>query len=326
METTTSAAELGAMTQKLLNADISNNDELLGILNETYQVYQELTGINGKDEDLEHLACIPAETGVALSLNQAAACFLDFRRTTKFLRGFVQALKDKQKEHPNETIQVFYAGCGPFAPFVTMVAPLFTPEEVQFSLLEINKNSLKIAKKLVSQLELNDYVNNFYEEDAIKFQIPNADKYHILFSETLDALLNRECYVPILWNMLPQMREDVTVVPENVVVKLNFQNDKGEVYGGDVFDVRKTLKETPKTDSMPERFAGIHISLAEADEFDSVILDTAVFIYKEHMLERCEASLSMALQIPIAKPITFKGVDFKYSLKPEPALQMEMTE
>ncbi|MEQ6123290.1 phytanoyl-CoA dioxygenase [Pseudotenacibaculum sp. MALMAid0570] len=326
METTTPTVELKNLSQKLLNADVNNNEELLSILNEMYQIYQELTGINGKDEDLEHLACLPAETGVALSLNHAAACFLDYRRTTKFLKGFVQAIKDKQKKHPNETIKIFYAGCGPFAPFVTLIAPMFGKDEVQFSVLEINEKSLKIAKKLIRQLGLTDYVNEYYQADAIKFEIPNADEYHILFSETLDALLNRECYVPILWNLLPQLRKDITVVPENVVIKLNFKKGSEEVYESDVFDVRKVLRETEKTKELPQKFAQTSVSLSDAEKYDSVILDTAVFVYKEHFLERCESSLSMALEIPIHKPITHKAVEFIYSLKPEPALQLEMRE
>ena len=62
-----------------------------------------------------------------------------------------------KKQH-GEVINVFYAGFGPYAPFVTLVAPFFKSNEVQFTLLEINKNSVESAKKLINALELSDYI------------------------------------------------------------------------------------------------------------------------------------------------------------------------
>ena len=51
-----------------------------------------------------------------------------------FLKAMVMAIKEKQQKHPDKTINIFYAGCGPYAPFVTLIAPLFSPKKIQFSL------------------------------------------------------------------------------------------------------------------------------------------------------------------------------------------------
>lgn len=302
----------------------AGEEEVNKTIDEINRHFWELLGVTEKKEDLDHLAGVPSKAGIALSYNHAAECLLDYNRTVKFLQGFVAAIKNKQKQYPNETIQIFYAGCGPLAPFVTLIAPLFTPEEVQFSLLEINSRSLKTAKSLVKELELTEYIQEYYLADAITFEIPNPEKIHILFSETLDALLHRECYVPILWNLLPQLSEEVTVVPHNVRVKLNFKVDDKETFGAVVFDTRKVLAETKKAEELPETLSPTIVSLEDAEQYYSIVLDTEVQIYDNLVLTRSESSLTLALEIPIHKPIVDKGVVFRYHLLPLPALKIEM--
>ncbi len=320
---TTERIELKDISTKLLNPE-TTAVEVEQVINQLYAYFQEFAEISLKEEDLDHLAAVPAKAGKALSFNHAAECLLDYKRTVKFLKGFVQAIKDKQEQYPNETIQVFYAGCGPLAPFVTLVAPLFTAKEIQFSLLEINNKSIRAAKKLIQKLELSDYVQEYHMTDAITFTLPNPEKIHILFSETLDSLLHRECYVPILWNLLPQLPKETTIIPGNVQIKLCFKEGGKETPAGVVFDVRKALSENKKTKELPEKFPSMVVSLADAEQYYSVILDTEVQIYKDQILTRSESSLTLALEIPIEKPVTHKGVEFFYNLKPEPSLQLKM--
>ena len=303
----------------------TTTEEVEGMINEINLYFQELTEVYKKEGTLDTLAAMPSKAGAALSLNHAAECLIDYKRTVKFLRGFVAAIKDKQKEYPKEVIEIFYAGCGPYAPFITMVAPLFTSNEVQFSLLEINEKSLESAKKLIQKLELTSYVKAYHLADAITFEIPNPEKIHILFSETLDALLYRECYVPILWNLLPQLAEDVIVIPENVSVKLNFKKaTEEEIFAETIFDTRKVLKENKKTDVIPEQLPAAVVALNEASQYKSIILDTDVQIYKNEKLLRGESSLSLALEMKIEKPIIHKAVIFTYQLQPKIELKLAM--
>lgn len=305
----------------LLNLDIHTDEQQIEEkINTINASFQELTGIYGRDIDLEHLACLPAKAGLALSLNHAASCVVDYKRTVKFFHSLVMAIKDKQQQNPEKTVEIFYAGCGPFAPFITMVAPLFSPKEVQFSLLEINKKSLEKAEELIQKLNLEDYVQTYHLADAITFEIPNAAQVDIVFTETLDALLFRECYVPILWNILPQLSESATIIPDNVVLKLNFKDQQSEVSGGTIFNTREVLKVHGNA-SLPERFEATNISLSEAEQYDSVILDTEVQIYKDVKLTRSESSLTLALEIPIEKPVIHETVAFTYQITPQPSLQ-----
>ncbi len=294
------------------------------VLNEIHQYFQEITAISGYSHEISHLAAVPTATGMALGLNHAAQCLLDYKRTVQFLHGMVAAIKDKQKENVGESIRIFYAGCGPYAPFITLIAPLFESTEIQFSLLEINKSSLLSAKKLINGLNLSGYVQDYYLADAVTFEIPNPDSFHILFSETLDALLYRESYVPILWNLLPQLSENIVLIPANVTLELSIVKRTGhpnelaeEKHLGRIFDTRKDLIPYFTKDKLPQHFPTQQFVLSNTENQESIIIDTLVSVYKQYELKRGESSLTLPCRIQLGEQAKGKTLAFTYHLKPQ---------
>ncbi|WGH74871.1 phytanoyl-CoA dioxygenase [Tenacibaculum tangerinum] len=318
----TSTLSLKDLVSILLKSAIAPS-EIKDAIDLIHEQFQELTQITAYDSKVEYLAAVPTAKGKALGLSHAAQCLLDYNRTHKFLKGMVAAIKEKQQNHPDETIHILYAGCGPYAPFMTLVAQLFSPNEIQFSLLEINKLSLHHAKELIEKLELTDFVADFYEADAVTFSIPNAEKYHILFSETLDALLYRECYVPILFNLVPQLPEATTIIPNNVLIKGRFSltsvNDPNyKVMREDVIiDVRKELDAYETTNTIPEQLPEktIDAKAIDIEQYHFFALDTEVHVYNDIWLTRNESSLTLALEMEIEKPFTFNSIVFTYTMK-----------
>ncbi|MFK7908890.1 MAG: hypothetical protein AB8B69_27425 [Chitinophagales bacterium] len=305
--------------------------EVQEVLKEIHQYFQEITQISGFSHEISHLAAVPTASGMALGLNHAAQCLLDYKRTVQFLQGMVTAIRDKQKEKPGETIRIFYAGCGPYAPFITMIAPLFEPTEIQFSLLEINNSSLLSAKKLISGLNLSDYLQDSYLADAVTFKVPNPDSFHILFSETLDALLYRESYVPILWNLLPQFQKNIVLIPENVCLELSTlttitnQNEAIEEHHiGRIFDTRENLTRYFEEDKLPPHFPSQQFILKNTSHQESIILDTLVFVYKQYGLKRGESSLTLPCQMQLGEETKGKTISFTYHLKPQIELKYEI--
>ena len=311
-------------TSSLLENSLNQN-ETEKCLNEIHIHFQRITKITGFDSKIEHLAAVPTAKGKALGLNHAAQCLVDYKRTVKFLQAIASAIIAKQKEQPGEVINVFYAGCGPYAPFITLVAPLFKSEEVRFSLLEINKNSLESAKKLINSLGISSYVQEFYLADAVTFNVPNADSFHILISETLDALLYRECYVPILVNLLPQFNENIVLIPNNVLINLSFKSqseksqDSKEYEGGTILNVRESVSSFGDVRLTPSRLPDKNVDLKamNTNGFEKIILDTEVHIYNDIWLERNESQLTLPLEVVLEKPILYNTIIFTYYLEPE---------
>ncbi|WP_394420489.1 phytanoyl-CoA dioxygenase [Tenacibaculum mesophilum] len=311
--------------------DSIEQSEIENLINEIHTYFKELTQLTGFENHIEHLAAITTSKGKALGLNHAAQCLLDYKRTVKFLKAMVMAIKEKQQDHPNETIHIFYAGCGPYAPFVTLIAPLFSPEEIQFSLLEINDKSLKYAKILIQKLELTNYVTNYYTADAVTFKIPEPEKFHILFSETLDALLYRECYVPILFNLLPQLSEDIAVIPENVLIKMSLSvnsiTDSKHITEeiDTIINVREVIslnKSDIISTQLPDK--KVTVKSLNIEQYNYLLLDTLVHIYDNIWLTRNESSLTIPLEMGIEHPFLFNSIVYTYQMHPDIELKYKL--
>lgn len=301
-------------------------------IDEIYTHFQQITEISDSDHKIEHMAAIPAAKGKALGLNFAAQCLLDYNRTTKFLKAIISVITEKQKQQPGKLVRIFYAGCGPFTPFLTLVAPLFKPEEIQFSLLEINNSSVTSAKKLIQSLKLSDYLTNFYKADAVTFKVPDANSFDILISETLDAVLYRECYVPILFNLLPQFNKDIILIPENVLINLSFltpskkELDSEEYEVGTIFNVRESLAAYSSSDLIPSQFPDKKIDLTSLTMsiYEKFVLDTKVHIHDNIWLSRNESSLTLPLESTLTQPFQNNSFVFTYFLEPEIELKLRI--
>ncbi len=317
-------ADIKKLTTSLLE-NSSDQTEVEKIINQIHVHFQEITKITGYDVNIEYLAAVPTAKGKALGLNHAAQCLLDYKRTVQFLKAILQAIKEKQNAHPNELINIFYAGCGPYAPFITLVAYFFDPKEVRFSVLEVNKNSLESAKKLIRALRLTDYVDNFYLADAVTFEVPEPDTFDILISETLDAVLYRECYVPILFNLLPQLNNNITLIPENVLINLKLlpktstNQDYFEGDAGTILNVRKEVSsytgDPDELSQLPEKV--VDLKSMNIDHYKSILIETQVHIYNDIWLYRNESSLTLPIEVALEQPFLNSSVVFTYHLEPE---------
>ena len=317
-------SKIRKLTATLLKNSISQV-EAEKSLNEIHKHFQQITEITGFDFQIEHMAAIPAAKGKALGLNFAAQCLLDYNRTVKFLKAIVSAISEQREKQPKKLIKIFYAGCGPYAPFITLVAPFFQPDEVQFTLLDINENSVKSAKKLIHALKLSNFVKDFYTADAVTFDVPNSESFDILISETLDAVLYRECYVPILFNLLPQFKEDIILIPENVIINLSFvppvkkQSDYKEYEVGSVFNVREAVSTYSASDPIPPKFTDkkIDLTVLNMTDYERVLLDTKVHIHGDSWLNRNESSLTIPYESELVQPFQKSSIIFTYCIEPE---------
>jgi len=308
---------------ELLKDSISQEDTERCI-NEIHNCFQTITGITGYDTKIEYMAAVPAAKGKALGLNFAAQCLLDYQRTAKFLRAIYAAINEEKEKNPGVVVELFYAGCGPYAPFLTLIAPLFTANEVQFSLLDINNNSLSSAKKLIQAFELSDYIKEIHLADAVTIEVSKAMDCQILISETLDALLYRECYVPILFNLLPQFKKDVILIPENVLINLSIQTETDQNEEINLLNVREALLAYSNCSELPKLFSEKSIELEALESAQKITLDTKVHIYRNYWLNKSESSLTLPYELNLNNESNQSAIDFIYQLEPEIELSYEL--
>lgn len=145
-------------------------------------------------------------SGLALAPHLAAQCGLDEKRTAAFLRGASLAIGAARARFPGRTVEVLYAGTGPFAPLVLPLLPL---PDVRCTFLDVDERSLEILRTLRPPARI-------VHADATRYV--HGAPLHVVVSETMQRSLAVEPFVAILGNLRPQLAPGGIFVPERVTV------------------------------------------------------------------------------------------------------------
>jgi hypothetical protein len=331
-------SEIKKIVSPLLDLNLAE-DTVKSIIDKVHGIYEEITGISGYNREEDYTKALVAEQGLAISINHTALCLKDHQRTAQFFRAVVAAITKKQQAYPGKIIRMLYTGCGPYAPFFTMIAPLFDYSEIQFTLLEINALSLEKAKDLTTAFGLEDYVHDYRVADAVTYKIPEIESYDILFSETLDAVLHRESFVPILLNLLPQVSLDTIIIPQNVILHAclikskDFPNGNSDVRDakvnypeklvGEIFNVQEELQPFLKQGERPSEFSTKKFYEEDLFQFDLLAVYTEVQVLEDLWLKRGEGLLTEPLLKEIKKTFKDNHIKFTYCLQPMVEMKIE---
>ena len=185
--------------------------------------------------------------GIALSSQHALDCLKDSLRTVRFIKSMHAAIKDTQKQFPNDTIEILYAGCGPVAPIILPLLHLYQPSEVQVTLLDITATSKFSVTALIDVLGAQSFFKPFQLCDAISYKHPDKNPLHIIVSEVMDKALLREPQVRVTQNLVPQLAENGIFIPQRIDIFQEFSFYGKEPY----FDIYKNvLKLGPTYDTI----------------------------------------------------------------------------
>lgn len=251
------------------------------------------------------------EGGVALASQYALDCLRDPLRTTRFIAGTYEAIADQLRTQKTGKIKLLYAGCGPAAPLALPFLHRFKPEQLQIVLLDITESSLKVVRKLVKELDLQDYIADYILADAITYEHPKGDPLDIIVSETMDKGLSREPQVRIMQNLVPQLAPGGKFIPQAIDLYGEFTFYGKEPY----FDLGKKMDDLPplyntfnrqKLFTIDSRINNDAVFKFVSDavkipEDLSKTPDAAVFaeiqVYKERILPKAKSLISNTLCI-----------------------------
>lgn len=219
-------SKLGTITNDLL-AEEEHYGKIKELADALYDLFSEACQLDVEQDN--NREGIMTSYGKAISVFEAAFCTKEFMRTQQFLRGIRDAIIEAKRQFPNEVIRVFYAGTGPFATLMLPMTTLFSPSEVQFTLLEINRETILHLKQVIAHFDVSAYIDQIIEADASTFELQEKGKHHILLTETMQHALIKEPQVAITLNLLPQMHEHCILVPENIVIDLAVIDTKRDV-------------------------------------------------------------------------------------------------
>ena len=287
--------------------------ELPGALRESaielHSFFSGLVGLHEDSLDPLDIGSTQLATGLAVDPITAARCIKEHVRTAKFLRGIRRAVQVAMETFPGHPIEVLYAGCGPLAPLAIPLMTQFTPEDVQFTFLDIHQRSLDCARGLVQTLGLDSHVRKFVQADATAYVHPAERPLHMVITETMLEALRNEPQVAVTLNLAPQICAGGILIPEKITVdaclfnpatEFQFVTAGSEDLPPDSERVRIMLGRLMELDIASAKrlgggdFPAVRIELPTASEYSlSLMLRTEVTVFESAVLGDYESSITI---------------------------------
>lgn len=318
---------LASITDVLLD-DATGAD----LLRDTIDIYRDLlltaSGIDlGGEESIDHF---DTGTGVAIGATWAALCVDDLVRTKRFVSGLHRAVQDVAARRPGP-VHVFYAGTGPFATLALPLMTRFTPEQLQFTCLEITDASFQAVRRLFAELQLEDYIIDVIQTDASTFRINGKLPVDIMLSETMQYCLIDEMQVPIALNLMGQLPPEVIMIPERITLKLGvLENTYDQAVAedlGTIFTVDRASLAAYRPGRDNSDFPTVRLTVPPSHgvAYGQLAIRTAVEVYGGYGLTDYESGLTVPRIIgdyPDAEH-PLEAIDFTYQIDPSPLLWMD---
>lgn len=296
-------------------------------VDQMYKLFYPITGIGIS----ENQADILLSSGKAISPSAAAHCLLEMKRTAIFLRGINKAINDKLTNSGTKPIHLLYAGCGPYATLITPLLSLYAPNQVQVDLLDINEESLNASKNLACAFGFDDFIAEYYLQDATKFIVQKP--YDIVLSETMTSCLRNEPQVAIMQNLVPQIHAGSIFIPEEISIDAWLTNPKTEndrlicfegekppfdrISLGNVFKVNREkldIKYLRNTLPLPD----------DTSSFPELKLFTSIRVFGDETLGENDCSLNIPLKYYDFRAHTGKAVEFWYEQGATPGINCRL--
>lgn len=188
--------------------------------------------------------------GFALSSSGAADCVDDYLRTVFFIKGVYKALTKLCLDFPERSINILYAGCGPYATLILPLLPLFDKERIKAVLVDINAESIQSVYNLLSVIGLQEYDLQLIEANAITYTKPTDFVIDLAITETMHYALTREPQVAITKNIVRQLTSDALLIPEEIRIDLAYTFFAYEPYLKNTNEVKGRNEMQPYTDNV----------------------------------------------------------------------------
>jgi predicted RNA methylase len=264
-------------------------------------------------------AHVQTQYGNAIGAFWAGRCVREVLRTQRFVRALYAEVSGAMKVH-KRPVHVLYAGTGPFAALALPVMMMLKPEEVQFTFLEINRESIEILNQVLDLFNLRSYVKSIEECDASLWEI-SASKIDIVISETMNKALFDEPQVAIMLNLASQLPKGVIFLPEEIKVSLcKVRNDpqQPETIAELInFNAEMMYAIIDKSEDKNWQFKDQQVEL-QLSAGEKLHYLTEIKVNERNVLNLNDSSLNLLWRLKTEKKGGVFNLNFKYHLAKKP--------
>lgn len=275
-------------------------------------------------------------SGKAIDPMNAAHCIADFARTVQFIRGLYDAVLAARSRFRTSPIHVFYAGTGPYAALALPLTTIFSPEEVQFTLVEAHPVTYDLLLHTIDSLGLQPWIKTTVCQDACTLHLTDFETVQVFLTETMHGALKSEPQVAITRHFAPQLPSDAIFLPEKIKVwaalsnPLNNHNRTFSSNADQIFDYELgTLLELTRNLSavnVDEAFPIVSFAVPENLRFNYPLLSlyTEITIFGAHKLNTGESPLTLPVQVFDFRKENLEGevVGFQYQIGENPGFKI----
>jgi len=268
----------------------------------------------------EHIQTL---NGNAIGTFWAAKCIREIFRTQRFSRALYSSVLGAIGQNKRQ-IQVLYAGTGPFAALALPIMMMLKPEDVQFTFLEINVESIEILKQVIDLFDLHAYVKNIHQCDASLWDVSSSG-IDIVISETMDRALIAEPQVAIMLNLASQLPKEVVFLPEEIKVSLCKRSggSREPERIAELINFNKaSMYSIIKNSSMRNwNFTdqNIQTNVSEGEELHFM---TEIRVNDGNILNLNDSSLNLLERLKVNKKQGVIDLNFKYTLDKRPGFRV----
>jgi len=318
-------ASLITLVEQILLAESEELSAQKSIVDQLVDHLCEITDIELYPEYFLDKEASDTEQGKAVSMISAAQCAKEYMRTQVFLRGNYQAIQERLSKQ--EGIRLLYAGTGPFALLVIPILSFFRPDQLQVTLLDIHQESLSAVKKVIQAFGVEQYIDQIFCTDILEWQPDQSDqKYDLIVSETMKAMLEQEPQVSVFRHLIPYLADGGALLPQQIIIEGWLQPEEPEsasTYLGEFFSLNCDSALMLHQQKAPEIKQQLAVP-SDASPYSSLIFTTSIQVYAGHWLRDRQCSLNKPHRIPRAAPLPGSLIHGHYVFGHYPAFEFNI--
>jgi hypothetical protein len=191
-------------------------------------------------------------------------------------------------------------------------------------------------------LEIESFVKNIISVDAVNLKLDDSEHIDILLLECLQYALVKEQQVALTYRILPQLRKDVILLPEEIKLSICLLNSKTKMVNnqsnevlsyhkniGTVFvlskeEIEKRIVNTSIDSLLCFEPITTLIPKEEKQNYTRISINTEISIYGEEKLSIDECSLTMNYKLNDIQNIeNYNSVTTQYIVNESPTFKVD---